>query len=188
MDWRRRVNSLATWHHYILRKMLSGVFVEAAQGTLPQGYFLIYILQGFPDVLRDWPGCSDTRIGLEVCWFLQHLPVVGLTQGPRVGWGVRKEEFELVSSGWRRPYAPPTPLQRPQAWPAFARYKALSPDLALPHPRDPGGPGRASKGLKLPLSWGSTAAIGPTASTYLHVLPDLSVTGGGHCQEGEKAA
>lgn len=67
MDLRRWVNSLATWHHYILRKMLSGVCVEAAQGTLPQGYLLIYILQGFPDVLRDWPGCSDTRIGLEVC-------------------------------------------------------------------------------------------------------------------------
>lgn len=56
-----------TWHHYLLRKLLSGVFMEAAQSTLPQGYFLVYILQGFPDVLRDRPGCSDTGIGLEVC-------------------------------------------------------------------------------------------------------------------------
>lgn len=39
----------------------------AAQGTLPQGYFFMYIPQGFLDVLGDQPGCSDAGTGLEIC-------------------------------------------------------------------------------------------------------------------------
>lgn len=57
--WRGRVHSQVT--------LLSGVFMGAAQGPLPQGYFLTYILQGFLPFRRGGqPGCSDTGIGLEV--------------------------------------------------------------------------------------------------------------------------
>lgn len=58
----------------------------------------MYIPQGFPDMLGDQPGCSDTGTGLEVCCFLQHLPIVGLTRGQGQGRGGEREKLELLST------------------------------------------------------------------------------------------
>ena len=53
-----------------------------------------------------------------------------------------------------------------------------------PHPRNPGRPGRASKGLTQPMLHRNHRPY----CWHLHVLLDLSVARGGHCREGEKAA
>lgn len=47
---------------------------------IPGSNFFMYILQTFPDVLRDPLGWGDTSISLEVCRCLQYIPIVVLTQ------------------------------------------------------------------------------------------------------------
>lgn len=93
---------------------------------------------------------------------------------------------ELVSTG-ARPLHPPTPLQRTEAWPAFAPCKAPSPEVALPPPQESW---QARPGFQRP-NVPTQPMLHRNHRPYcwhLHVLPDLSVARGGHCREGEKAA
>lgn len=60
--------------------------LEASRGqhthSLPRRNFFMYVLQAFPDVLGDQLGWRDASISLEVCRFLQYIPIVVLTQQP----------------------------------------------------------------------------------------------------------